>query len=225
MTLAGPGCGEVTKVAENTFEPASPGRVVVATSLPSPGFWEGDDHGRHREDDGGVARDVAVAVNSRIRAPPRRRADPRAGRARPRVFTPLATPHASTTAAAVASRGPHLPRGGVDAGRPDGADPEVPVLHRHRRAASATSREGHCSPSTRGLPVGHDLAPVVERQPAQRQDGRRTAVARRQATGAGWWSRTRPGTDHCRGQRRLTALAMPPTYRARLVTDLTAEYN
>jgi polar amino acid transport system substrate-binding protein len=43
VTLAGPGCGEVTKVAENTFEPASPGRVVVATSLPSPGFWEGDD--------------------------------------------------------------------------------------------------------------------------------------------------------------------------------------
>jgi polar amino acid transport system substrate-binding protein len=33
----------MTNVAENTFDPASPGRVVVATSLPSPGFWEGDD--------------------------------------------------------------------------------------------------------------------------------------------------------------------------------------
>jgi polar amino acid transport system substrate-binding protein len=42
VTLVG-GCGEATKVAENTFEPASAGRVVVATSLPSPGFWEGDD--------------------------------------------------------------------------------------------------------------------------------------------------------------------------------------
>jgi polar amino acid transport system substrate-binding protein len=43
VTLVGPGCGEATKIAENTFEPASPGTVVVATSLPSPGFWEGDD--------------------------------------------------------------------------------------------------------------------------------------------------------------------------------------
>jgi polar amino acid transport system substrate-binding protein len=43
VTLAGPGCREVTRVAENTFDPASPGRVVVATSLPSPGFWEGND--------------------------------------------------------------------------------------------------------------------------------------------------------------------------------------
>lgn len=43
MTLAGAGCGDATKIAENTFEPASPGTVVVATSLPSPGFWEGDD--------------------------------------------------------------------------------------------------------------------------------------------------------------------------------------
>jgi polar amino acid transport system substrate-binding protein len=41
--LLGGGCGEATDIAENTFEPASPGRVVVATSLPSPGFWEGAD--------------------------------------------------------------------------------------------------------------------------------------------------------------------------------------
>jgi polar amino acid transport system substrate-binding protein len=43
VLLVGPGCGDATKIAENTFEPASPGTVVVATSLPSPGFWEGDD--------------------------------------------------------------------------------------------------------------------------------------------------------------------------------------
>jgi polar amino acid transport system substrate-binding protein len=43
VVLIGPGCGEATNIAENTFEPASPGTVVVATSLPSPGFWEGDD--------------------------------------------------------------------------------------------------------------------------------------------------------------------------------------
>lgn len=59
MTLLDPGCGEATKIAENAFEPASPGRVVVATSLPSPGFWEGDDVSRL---DGGFEWGLARAL-------------------------------------------------------------------------------------------------------------------------------------------------------------------
>jgi polar amino acid transport system substrate-binding protein len=63
----GAGCSEASKVAENTFEPASPGEVVVATSLPSPGFWEGDDVATL---DGGfewgLARALADALGLRV---------------------------------------------------------------------------------------------------------------------------------------------------------------
>jgi polar amino acid transport system substrate-binding protein len=59
VTLVGPGCGEATKIAENTFEPASPGTVVVATSLPSPGFWAGDDVGALDGFEWGLARALA----------------------------------------------------------------------------------------------------------------------------------------------------------------------
>ncbi|MGH9272476.1 MAG: transporter substrate-binding domain-containing protein [Ilumatobacteraceae bacterium] len=35
------GCGEVREVAENQFEPITPGTLVVAAEVPAIGFWEG----------------------------------------------------------------------------------------------------------------------------------------------------------------------------------------
>src|SRR5690606_25506783 len=36
-------CADATQIAEQTFQPATEGVLTVATSLPAPGFWEGDD--------------------------------------------------------------------------------------------------------------------------------------------------------------------------------------
>jgi polar amino acid transport system substrate-binding protein len=36
-------CGDASRTAQGAFEPATDGRLVVATELPAPGFWEGDD--------------------------------------------------------------------------------------------------------------------------------------------------------------------------------------
>lgn len=36
-------CADATQIAGQTFQPSTPGVLTVATSLPAPGFWEGDD--------------------------------------------------------------------------------------------------------------------------------------------------------------------------------------
>ena len=38
-------CGSSEDIAEQRFEPETPGRLTVATSLPAPGFWDGNDVG------------------------------------------------------------------------------------------------------------------------------------------------------------------------------------
>lgn len=40
--LAMAACGETTRAARGAFEPRAEGVLVVATDLPSPGFWEGE---------------------------------------------------------------------------------------------------------------------------------------------------------------------------------------
>lgn len=36
-------CGDARRIAEQSFTAAKPGTLTVATSLPAPGFWEGED--------------------------------------------------------------------------------------------------------------------------------------------------------------------------------------
>ena len=43
LLVAAVACGDAERIATQTFTPATPGPLTVATSLPAPGFWEGDD--------------------------------------------------------------------------------------------------------------------------------------------------------------------------------------
>lgn len=43
LLVAAVACGDAERIATQTFTPATPGTLTVATSLPAPGFWEGDD--------------------------------------------------------------------------------------------------------------------------------------------------------------------------------------
>ena len=45
LALGSVACGSTTEAAEGRFEPAEPGVLAVATALPAPGFWDGDDAG------------------------------------------------------------------------------------------------------------------------------------------------------------------------------------
>ena len=43
LLVAAVACGDAERIATQTFTPATPGTLTVATSLPAPGFWEGDE--------------------------------------------------------------------------------------------------------------------------------------------------------------------------------------
>lgn len=43
LLLGTVGCSDVKRAASGDFTPATPGKLVVATELPAPGFWDGND--------------------------------------------------------------------------------------------------------------------------------------------------------------------------------------
>jgi polar amino acid transport system substrate-binding protein len=44
LALATVGCDDLREAAENRFDPATPGTLVVGAEVPTPGFWEGTPH-------------------------------------------------------------------------------------------------------------------------------------------------------------------------------------
>lgn len=46
VLLAAAACDDAGQIAGQSFTPVSPGTLTVATALPAPGFWEGDDASR-----------------------------------------------------------------------------------------------------------------------------------------------------------------------------------
>jgi polar amino acid transport system substrate-binding protein len=63
VAMVAPGCDQIRENAEQHFDPNVAGVLTVATTLPAPGFWEGDDASSL---DGGFEWEIAKALAERF---------------------------------------------------------------------------------------------------------------------------------------------------------------